>query len=88
MNTMSLNHLWSYLQGLSLSASTQRWLAIHLMEAAESVENNSMKKDLIFPKIPKDYKPSAKVLAMTCGPLPKDFNIEKELDEMWEERAR
>lgn len=46
------------------------------------------KGNLIFPKIPKDYKPSAKVLAMTCGPLPKDFDLDKELDEMWEERAR
>lgn len=36
----------------------------------------------------KNYKPSAKVMAMTCGPLPKDFDLDKELDEMWEERAR
>lgn len=88
MNTMSLNNLWSYLQGLSLSASNQRWLASHLIEAAESVEKKQHKGNLIFPKIPKDYKPSAKVLAMTCGPLPKDFDLDKELDEMWEERAR
>ena len=86
MDTVSLNHLWSYLQGLSLSASNQRWLATHLMEAAESGEK--MKKELIFPKIPKDYKPSAEVLAMTCGQLPNDFDLDKELDEMWEERAR
>ena len=26
MNAVSLNNLWSYLQGLSLSASNQRWL--------------------------------------------------------------
>jgi hypothetical protein len=88
MNTVSLNHLWSYLQGLSLTASNQRWLAAHLMEAAESAESKGKKKELVFPKIPKDYKPSAKVLAMTCGPLPKGFDLEKELDEMWEERAK
>jgi len=88
MNTVSLNNLWSYLQGLSLSASNQRWLANHLIEAAESVEKKQHKGNPIFPKIPKDYKPSAKVLAMTCGPLPKDFDLDKELDEMWEERAR
>lgn len=41
----------------------------------------------LFPKISKDYKPSKEVLAMTCGPLPKDFNVEKELNRMWEERA-
>ena len=88
MNAISLNNLWSYLQGLSLTASNQRWLANHLMEAAESVEKKQRKAELVFPKIPKDYKPSAKVMAMTCGPLPKDFNLDKELDEMWEERAR
>ena len=88
MNTVSLNNLWSYLQGLSLSASNQRWLASHLIEAAESVEKKQHRGELTFPKIPKDYKPSAKVLAMTCSPLPKDFDLYKELDEMWEERAR
>jgi len=86
MNAVSLNNLWSYLQGLSLTASNQRWLANHLIEAAENTENQ--KKEIVFPKIPKDYKPSAKVLAMTCGPLPKDFDLDKELDRMWEERAR
>ena len=88
MNAISLNNLWSYLQGLSLTASNQRWLAAHLMEAAENVEKNQHKAELVFPKIPKGYKPSAKVMAMTCGPLPKDFDVDKELDKMWEERAR
>ena len=87
MNTVSLNHLWSYLQGLSLTASNQRWLADHLMEAAEITEHKIQNKELVFPKIPKDYKPSTRVLAMTCGPLPKNFDVEKELDEMWEERS-
>ena len=36
MNTISLNNLWSYLQGLSLSASNQRWLGERLIEASES----------------------------------------------------
>lgn len=88
MNAVSLNNLWSYLQGLSLTANNQRWLACHLMEAAENVEKERHKADFVFPKIHKDYKPSAKVMAMTCGPLPKDFDLSKELDEMWEKRAR
>ena len=88
MNAISLNNLWTYLQGLSLTASNQRWLASHLMEAADSAEKKQQKTELVFPKIPKDYKPSAKVMAMTCGTLPKDFDLDKELDEMWEERAR
>ena len=80
MNAISLNNLWSYLQGLSLTANNQRWLANHLIEAAEDAETNSQKKDLVFPKIPKGYKPSKKVLA-------KGFDVEKELDRMWEGRA-
>ena len=88
MNAVSLNNLWSYLQGLSLTASNQRWLADHLRKAAESAESRSKKKEVVFPKIPKDYRPSQRVLSMTCGPLQKDFNVDKELDSMWEERAR
>ena len=34
MNVASLNNLWSYLQGLSLSASNQRWLGERLIEAS------------------------------------------------------
>ncbi len=95
MNTISLNNLWSYLQGLSLTASTQRWLANHLMEAAESAENRGKKavstssqKEIVFPKIPKDYKPSPRVMAMTLGPLPEGVDLEKELENRWEEWAK
>jgi hypothetical protein len=88
MNTISLNNLWSYLQGLSLTASNQRWLANHLMEAAESVEKRQRKAELVFPKIPRDYKPSAKVMAMTLGKLPEGVDLESELEERWQEWAR
>jgi len=88
MNAISLNILWSYLQGLSLTASNQRWLASHLMEAAESVEKKQHKTDLLFPKIPKDYKPSAKVMAMTLGKLPEGVDLEKEIEERWQEWAK
>lgn len=36
MNAVSLNNLWNYLQGLSLSASNQRWLGKRLIEASAS----------------------------------------------------
>ena len=36
MNAISLNNLWSYLQGLSLTASNQRWLGERLIEASAS----------------------------------------------------
>ncbi|MBQ3752608.1 MAG: hypothetical protein II864_03565 [Prevotella sp.] len=38
MNTVSLNNLWSYLQGLTLTASNKRWLADHLYESAKMEE--------------------------------------------------
>lgn len=34
MNAVSLNNLWDYIRGLSLTASNQRWLAERLMEAS------------------------------------------------------
>ena len=85
MNTVSMNNLWNYIKGLSLTASNQRWLANHLIEAAENMENEKKKRTLEFPKIPKDYKPSPEVLAMTLGSLPKDADLEKELKQRWEE---
>lgn len=88
MNAMSLNNLWSYLQGLSLTASNQRWLANHLIEAAELAEDSGAKKELEFPKIPKDYKPSSRVLAMSLGPLAEGVDLEKELENRWEEWAK
>ena len=34
MNTVSLNNLWNYLQGLSLTQANRRWLADRLTEAS------------------------------------------------------
>ena len=82
---MSLNNLWNYLQGLSLSANNQRWLASHLIEAANSMEDSGKNKELVFPKVPKGYKPSEEVMAMTLGALPKDIDLEKELSDRWQE---
>ncbi len=50
MNAISLNNLWNYLQGLSLTASNQRWLGEKLIEA--SVANSaSMEKDAKLEKL-------------------------------------
>ena len=38
MNSVSLNNLWTYLQGLSLTASNQRWLGEKLIEASVITE--------------------------------------------------
>ena len=32
MNAVSMNNLWTYLQGLSLTASNRKWLAERLVE--------------------------------------------------------
>ena len=40
MNAVSLNNLWSYLQGLPLSASNPRWLGERLIEAAREDEDS------------------------------------------------
>ena len=37
MNAVSMNNLWTYLQGLSLTASNRKWLAERLVEPAEDV---------------------------------------------------
>ena len=34
MNAVSLNNLWLYLQGLTLTADNKRWIADHLYEEA------------------------------------------------------
>lgn len=36
MNSIAMNNLWSYLKGLSLTASNQRWLGERLIEASAS----------------------------------------------------
>ena len=35
MNAVSMNNLWAYLQGLSLTASNRKWLAEKLTEPEE-----------------------------------------------------
>ena len=85
-NSSMVNNLWNIIQGLSLSSSDQRWLANKLIEA--SVEPETQKKELVFPKLPKNYKPSQELLSMSLGPVPEGFDIDKELELMWEERAK
>jgi hypothetical protein len=80
----AMSNLWSYLQGLSLSSEDRHWLADKLLEKKEK----KTKKELVFPHIDADFKPSPELLAMSCGPLPEGFDVDKELDNMWEEWAK
>ncbi len=88
MNAISMNNLWNYLQGLSLSSKDQRWLAHNLMKAADMADSKKSPKAPVFPKVPQNYKPSPDVLNMTCGEFPTEFDVEKEMAEMWEEMAK
>lgn len=51
MNTVSLNNLWSYLQGLSLTASNQRWLGERLIEASANQTSNAKEEELKLKKL-------------------------------------
>ncbi|MBP5677228.1 MAG: hypothetical protein J6W88_01880 [Bacteroidales bacterium] len=81
-----MSHLWSYLQGLPMTSGEQRWLADRLLAASE--EKQVQKHDVTLPRLPKDFMPSAEVLALSCGPLPEGFDVDKELEKMWEELAQ
>lgn len=83
----SIRNVWNYLQGLSLSTADKHWLADRLLED-DTKASSETHKNLVFPHIDNDYKPSAEILAMSCGPLPEGFDVEKELDLMWGERAK
>lgn len=83
----AIGNLWNYIQGLSLSYDDRHWLADKLLETSEKKTKKSGKK-LVFPHIGEDFKPSPEILAMSCGPLPEGFDVEKELDKMWEEWAK
>lgn len=43
MNAISMNNLWNYLQGLSLTASNRKWLAEKLIEPQTSTDMNDEK---------------------------------------------
>ena len=89
MNALSMNNLWNYLQGLSLTASNQRWLAERLLESSEKESpTEEPMKILVFPKIGMDFKVSQEVLDMVCGSLPEDFDLDAEKEIMWEEMAQ
>lgn len=46
MNTIALNNLWSYLQGLSLSANNKRWLGERLIDSATTHHKTEKEKKL------------------------------------------
>ena len=83
-----MNNLWNYIQGLPLSDSDRQWLADRLVEGAKAKQIAKSEKELVFPHFNDSYVPSESLLSLVLGPLPEGFDIDKELDLMWEERAQ
>lgn len=46
MNSIAMNNLWSYIQGLSLSATNKRWLGERLISSASSAKKTDKEKRL------------------------------------------
>ena len=79
MNAISLNNLWFYLQGLTLTPSNKRWLAAHLTETAkvDAVDKRIPKK---WPKLSKKelvISPEVMSLVQDIDPLPEDYDVEQ-----------
>jgi hypothetical protein len=62
-------------------------LAEKLIENVKE-QGKQEKKELVFPKIDKSEPISEKTLSLVIGTLPKDFDVQKATDEMWEEFAK
>lgn len=45
MNAAAMNNILTFLQGLSMTASNKRWLAEHLIEAANTQKKESVMSD-------------------------------------------
>ena len=78
MNSVSLNNLWTYIQGLTLTPSNRKWLADHLYESVKDDGQTPRptdklrltSEDLILS--PEMYEPVKNVT-----PLPQDFDFDK-----------
>ena len=75
MTTVAMNNLWNYIQGLSLSAKNQAWLAARLTEASKQSKPKTKKKSV------KLEKKISKVDKKIPEPEEKISDAEKLLDE-------
>lgn len=78
--TLSLNTILSMLTPLSMS--NKKWLADRLYEQVEQP------KKLVFPTISNDFKVSKEVEVLSFGPVPEGVDVDKEVEQMWEEMAQ
>lgn len=84
MNTVSLNNLWNYLQGLKLTSSNKKWLADHLYQSAISQSQNEVsatKEQWENPPLltEDDLLPSQEILNIVSDvePMPQEVDVEK-----------
>lgn len=70
-----------------LSIENKKWLVEKLVHDVSLSEATAKTQKLSFPHIPANRPISKEVLNMVIGTLPRDFDIEKETDLMWEERT-
>lgn len=83
--SLSLNDIYRMLSGLS--SDNKRWLAAKLIADTERSRQDG-KKLLRFPHLPIDRPISKEVTDMVLGGLPESFDVERELEKMWEDRAK
>jgi len=80
MNTISLNNLWVYLQGLTLTANNKKWLADHLYESARSEDASLLVDKSNWPKLTKEdlvISPEVMALVEDFEPTPADVNLDQ-----------
>ena len=85
--SLSLNDIYAMLA--TLTNDNKQWLADKLIQDVQASKVEPKKqKALKFPKIPKNRPILPEVLDMVVGKLPDDFDYDKEIDDMYMERAR
>ena len=78
MNSISLNNLWTYIQGLTLTPSNRKWLADHLYESVKEEELTANSKERLQ-LTSEDLILSPEMLepVKDITPLPQNFDFDK-----------
>lgn len=85
--SLSLNDIYAMLA--TLTNDNKQWLADKLIHDVQASKVETKKQTVLkFPKIPKGRPILPEVQNMVVGKLPDDFDYDKEIDDMYMERAR
>jgi hypothetical protein len=78
MNAISLNNLWTYIQGLTLTPGNRKWLADHLYKSVRDEKQAVKPKEKLRLTL-EDLKLSPEMLepVKDITPLPQDFDFDK-----------